>query len=159
MREVIESGRIDSAQVYYNILNPSAGQAMPDGWKGQDLGNMIASCKAHGVAVMAIRVFAAGVLATTERHGRESMITKETDLANEERGAKAIIDALGSEYGTPAQTALRFVISNPDISGAIVGMAELSHLDEALQAIALGPLPQEALDRVRAVHTANFGPS
>jgi L-galactose dehydrogenase/L-glyceraldehyde 3-phosphate reductase len=159
VRAVIESGRIDSAQIYYNILNPSAGQAMPDGWKGHDLGNIIASCKANGVAVMAIRVLAAGVLATTERHGREGMITKDTDLANEERSAKAILDALGSEYGTPAQTALRFAISHPDLSGAIVGMAELSHLDEALAAVALGPLPQEALDRIQAVYAANFGAS
>jgi len=159
VRAVIESGRIDSAQVYYNILNPSAGQTMPVGWKGHDLGNMIASCKANGVAVMAIRVLAAGVLASAERHGRESVITKDTDIANEERSAKAILDALGSEYGTPAQTALRFVISNPDISGAIVGMAELSHLDEALAAFALGPLPQEALDRIAAVHASDFGGS
>lgn len=159
VRAVIESGRIDSAQIYYNILNPSAGQAMPDGWKGHDLGNIIASCKANGVAVMAIRVLAAGVLATTERHGREGMITKDTDLANEERSAKAILDALGSEYGTPAQTALRFAISHPDLSGAIVGMAELSHLDEALAAVALGPLPQDALDRIQAVYAANFGAS
>jgi len=27
--EVIRSGRFDSAQVYYNVLNPSAGRAMP----------------------------------------------------------------------------------------------------------------------------------
>ncbi len=99
------------------------------------------------------------MLASTERHGRESVITKETDLANEERCAKAIMDALGPEYGTPAQTALRFVISNPDISGAIVGMAELSHPNEALGAIALGPLPQDALDKIQTVYASNFGAS
>ena len=32
-REVIASGRFDSAQVYYNMLNPSAGQDMPPAWR------------------------------------------------------------------------------------------------------------------------------
>ncbi|MGI9501272.1 MAG: aldo/keto reductase, partial [Geminicoccaceae bacterium] len=38
VREVIESGRFDSAQIYYNLLNPSAGQAMPEAWSGHDFG-------------------------------------------------------------------------------------------------------------------------
>jgi citronellyl-CoA dehydrogenase len=42
---VIASGRFDSAQVYYNILNPSAGQDMPPAWHGHDFRGLIAACK------------------------------------------------------------------------------------------------------------------
>ena len=70
-RRVIDSGRFDAAQVYYNLLDPSAARAMPARWTGHDFGGLIAACKAQGTAVMAIRVFAAGVLATDVRHGRE----------------------------------------------------------------------------------------
>ena len=83
---------------------------------------------------MAIRIFAAGVIATDERHGRESVLTTETSVAEEERKAKALVAAIGTEHGTRAQVALRFVLSNPDIACAIFGAAELRHVDEALQA-------------------------
>ena len=44
-REVIASGRFDSAQVYYNMLNPSAGQDMPPAWQGHDFRGLIAACQ------------------------------------------------------------------------------------------------------------------
>ena len=153
---VIESGRFDSAQVYYNMLNPSAGQTMPAGWAGHDLGGIIESCKKNGVAVMAIRILAAGVLATDERHGRESVLTKDTDLGNEERMAQAAFDALGNSHGTRAQTAIRFVLANPDVSCAILGSAELAHLDEALAGAAMGPLPNDALVRLNDLYARNY---
>lgn len=156
-RQVIESGRIDSAQVYYNILNPSAGRSMPAGWTGQDLGGLIGACHDNGVAVMVIRVLAAGVLATDDRTGRESVLTKGTDLSSEERKAKAVAVALGSEHGTRAQTAIRFALANPQISCVVVGMAELDHLEEALAAFEMGPLPAAALARLDELYETDFG--
>lgn len=156
-REVIESGRFDSAQVYYNMLNPSAGRTMPAGWTGQDLGGLIETCHVNGVAVLVIRVLAAGVLATDDRTGRESILTTGTDLAAEERNAKAVSDALGADYGTRAQTAIRFALANPHISCVEVGMAELAHLEEALPAFEMGPLPPEALARLDRLYETNFG--
>src|SRR5215470_10170543 len=124
-RRIVASGRFDAAQVYYNVLNPSAARAaMPAGWTGQDFGGLIAACKAQGTAVMAIRVFAAGVLATDVRHGREVIVTQAADVPTEERRARAVFAALGDGYGTRAQAALRFVLTNPDVSCAIVGLAE-----------------------------------
>jgi D-threo-aldose 1-dehydrogenase len=156
-RKVVESGRFDAAQVYYNILNPSAARAMPAQWTGQDFFGLIAACNLHGTAVMAIRVFAAGVLATDARHGREVVITQAADLGTEERRARAVFDALGDRYGTRAQAALRFVLSNPDIACAIIGLAQPSHLEEALTGAAHGPLPQEALDALDRLYAAGFG--
>ena len=158
--EVIRSRRFDSAQVYYNLLNPSAGRAMPKGWTGQNLGGIIEACKSSGVAVMAIRIFAAGIIATDERTGRESMLTADTSLAEEQRKAKAVFDAIGAiggNHGTRAQVALRFVLSNADVSCAIIGSAELHHIDEALQAAAMGPLPADVMVRLDALYESDFG--
>ena len=157
-RQVVDSGRFDAAQVYYNLLNPSAGRAtMPGRWTGQDFGGLMAACKAQGTAVMAIRVFAAGVLATDVRHGREVIVTQATDVPTEERRARAVFAALGNAYGTRAQAALRFVLANPDVACAIIGMAEPAHLEEALAGAALGALPRPALDALEAVYAADFG--
>ncbi len=155
-RRVIESGRFDSAQVYYNLINPSAGQAVAEGWSGQDFGGIIDACRRSGVAVMNIRVLAAGVLATDQRTGREIQVTPGSDVAIEERRTKVVFGALGSEYGTRAQTAIRFSLASPDISCVVVGLAELSHLDEALGAVDLGALPADALARLARLYAADF---
>jgi aryl-alcohol dehydrogenase-like predicted oxidoreductase len=68
-----------------------------------------------------------------------------------------VFSALGNEYGSRAQTALRFVLTNPDISCAVFGLAEFSHLHEALAAADMGPLPQTALDKLTQVYATNFG--
>jgi D-threo-aldose 1-dehydrogenase len=156
--EVLGSGRFDSAQVYYNLLNPSAARAMPSAWTGQNFSGIVDACRRNEVAIMAIRIFAAGVIATDERHGRESILTADTSLDEEERKARAVFDAIGAEHGTRAQVALRFVLSNPDISCAIIGCAELRHVDEALQAQAMGPLPASVLARLETLYERDFAP-
>ncbi len=156
-RRVVDSGRFDAAQVYYNLLNPSAARSMPGGWSGQDFDGLIGACKQQGTAVMVIRVFAAGVLASDVRHGREVVVTRAADLPAEERRARAVFTALGNAYGTRAQTALRFVLSNADVTCAIVGLAEPAHLEEALAGAALGPLPRPALDALERVYATDFG--
>ena len=156
-REVIESGRFDSAQVYYNLLNPSSARSVPAGWSGHDFSGIIDACRANGVAAMCIRVLAAGVIATDERHGRESVMTPSGAIADEEERTRKVFDALGFAYGTRAQTAIRFALANADISCAIVGLGDLSHLDEALAAAAMGPLPEEAMARLETLHESDFG--
>ena len=156
--EVLGSGRFDSAQVYYNLLNPSAARAMPSAWTGQDFSGIFDACRRNEVAIMAIRIFAAGVIATDERHGRESILTADTSLAEEERKARAVFAAIGAEHGTRAQVALRFVLSDPHVSCAIIGCAELRHVDEALQAQAMGPLPASVLARLETLYERDFSP-
>ena len=63
---------------------------------------------------------------------------------------------LDERYGTRAQTAIRFALANPDIACVVVGMAELGHLEEALAAAEMGPLPDEALAALNAVYESGF---
>jgi L-galactose dehydrogenase/L-glyceraldehyde 3-phosphate reductase len=152
----IDSGRFDSAQVYYNLLNPSAARSMPAGWVGHDFAGVCAACKRHDVAMMNIRVFASGVLATDERHGREVVLTENSALEVETERAHAALAALGAGYGTRAQTALRFSLSNPDLACVVIGLAEPSHLEEAIAAEAMGPLPAAAIAKLEAVYARGF---
>lgn len=155
--EVIRSKRFHSAQVYYNLLNPSAGRSMPKAWTGHNLSGIIDACRSNKVAIMAIRIFAAGIIATDERTGRESVVTANTSIEEDQRKAKAVFDVIGSNHGTRAQVALRFVLSNPDVSCAIIGSAEPQHVDDALQAAAMGPLPADVIARLDALYESDFG--
>jgi D-threo-aldose 1-dehydrogenase len=155
-REVIASGRFDSAQVYYNILNPSAGQDMPPAWQGHDFRGLLAACKDNGMGVMNIRVLAAGVLATEQRHGREVQMMPEAAIPTEEMRARAVWQRLDERYGTRAQSAIRFALADPRIDCVVVGLAELSHLEQALAAAEMGQLPNEALAELREVYERGF---
>jgi len=155
-RQVLDSGRFDTAQVYYNLLNPSAAQTMPSNWSGHSFAGIIDSCRRQDMGIMAIRILAAGVLATDTRTGREIPVSSGVHVEDEERRTRAVFATLGGRYGTRAQTAVRFAIANPDVSGAIVGLATLEHLDEALAGVASGPLPEEAMVALAGVYASGF---
>jgi aryl-alcohol dehydrogenase-like predicted oxidoreductase len=146
--EVLESGRFDTAQVYYNMLNPSAGRTMPQGASGQSFNGVLDACRRHDMGVMGIRVLAAGVLATDQRHGREVVVTADTDLEREAARAQQLFTRLGDAHGTRAQTAIRFALANADLSTVVVGVASLDQLSEALGGFEKGPLPKSALDGI-----------
>ncbi len=157
LHQVIDSGRFDVAQIYYNLLNPTAMAAAGPGWNSTDFNGLLNRCAAQDMGVMNIRIFAAGYLATSERHGREMPITANAENAAEEARAKAALDALASERGNPAQKALRFGLACPLISTIVIGIAEAWHLDDALEAAEMGPLPPsalQALEQVRRTHPA-----
>ena len=149
---VIESGRIESAQVYYNLLNPSAGMSIPKAWKVHDFSGIIDACEKHGVAAMGIRVFSAGVIATDARTGRERPITAGDTVESEEIKVRAVFDEMGADYGTRAQTAIRFALSQKKLACIIFGLAEIDHLEEAIAAQDMGPLPGEGLERLKEIY-------
>lgn len=154
--EVIKSGRMASAQVYYNMLNPSAGYPVPANWGTQDFDLLLDACAEHGVAAMNIRTFAGGCLTMAPEHGREIPITPNSSFGEERGRAEKVFAALGDEYGTPSQTALRFSLSHAKMSCVVIGLAEISHLEEALAAQAMGPLPEEAVAKLQALWAADF---
>jgi len=130
---------------------------MPAGWRGHDFSGVCAACKRHDVAMMNIRVFASGVLATDERHGREIALTEDSALEVETKRAHAALAALGAGHGTRAQAALRFSLANPDLACVVIGLAEPSHLDEAIAAQAMGPLAAADIARLEEVYARGFG--
>ncbi|HEX9443339.1 MAG TPA: aldo/keto reductase, partial [Candidatus Binatia bacterium] len=67
--EVIDSGALDSVQAYYNLLNPSAGEAVPTGFAALDYGRMIDRAAGKGMGVAVIRVLAAGALTSDPAAG------------------------------------------------------------------------------------------
>lgn len=157
VRTVVESGRFDAVQVYYNMLNPTADQSGGAGWNSTDFNGLLHACAAQDMGVMGIRIFAAGHLATSERHGRELPITANSETPAEEARAAAALDVLGGAYGMPAQAALRFGLASPLLSTIVVGIGEPEHLDQALGAVEMGPLPSDAikaLEALRATHPA-----
>ena len=164
-KRMIESGRLDTAQVYFNMINPTAGHAQPRHSSsqmrkkkstGQDFTGILHACEEFDVGVVAIRTLAAGVLATDQRHGRESVITKGNTLEDDERKAAGAFSTLGDKYGTKAQTALRFALSNSKVSCIDFAVADLDQFDEGIQGAEQGPLPADAIHALDDLYNEDF---
>lgn len=156
--EALDCGEFESAQVYYNLLNPSAGQSMPPDYTGTSFDGVLAACERHQVAPMAIRIMSAGVIATDARHGREAPLTARDTVASETEKAAKMMSALArdGDYGSRAQTAVRFALSEPRFACAVVGFEKTAYLTEAIAAQQMGPLPASALATVQSVYDAGF---
>jgi aryl-alcohol dehydrogenase-like predicted oxidoreductase len=65
-----------------------------------------------------------------------------------------MFQSINEDYGTRAQTALRFALAQNRLSCVVIGLAEPEYLDEALAAAELGPLPQDGLNAVNDVYSS-----
>lgn len=158
-RQVIESGRFDTAQIYYNIINPTAARPYLGIKTGQRFTGLIESCRVSGVGVIVIRSMAAGVVASAAPLAHPRIITRDTNADDETRKARLVFDLLGEAYGTRAQTALRFVLANQDIACIDIGPSEIAHVEEAADAASAGSLPLEALTKLESLYEADFSPN
>ncbi|MBV9252177.1 MAG: aldo/keto reductase, partial [Acetobacteraceae bacterium] len=69
LHQVIDARVFDSAQVSYNMLNPSAGADLSPAYPAQDYWRLFNHTQAAGVGVIGIRVLAGGALSgQAERH-------------------------------------------------------------------------------------------
>ena len=62
LHQLIDARAFDSAQVVYNMLNPSAATELPADYPAQDYGRLFDHTRAAGVGVIGIRVLAGGAL-------------------------------------------------------------------------------------------------
>jgi aryl-alcohol dehydrogenase-like predicted oxidoreductase len=130
MREVIGSGEFDTLQVPFNILNPSAGR--PGSADGEsDYGNVIADCAAKEMGVFAIRVFAGGAL-LDQPPSAHTLMTPFFPIelyARDQKRARRVRDRVAGRLGM-AEVAVRFALSHPAVSSAIIGFGSPEHVDE-----------------------------
>jgi len=151
LRRVLDEGGFATAQVPYNLLNPSgitpprAGSAMPD------LGSLIAHAASVDVGVMAIRVLAGGALSGSEARSplgvpEVAPIASGSTYAADVVAARRFMPLIEAGFaGDLVELALRFASMPLDISTMLVGTSSIAELDNAVAAIARGPLPAEAL--------------
>jgi aryl-alcohol dehydrogenase-like predicted oxidoreductase len=151
----IDAGVLASAQVCFNLLNPSAAHPLPPDAPAQDFGGLLLRARERGMGAIAIRVLAAGALSGSEaRHAiavpQVGPIASGPDYASDVRRAArfaALVDAGHAESLVDA--AIRFALSSDAISTVLVGYSSLEQLETAAASAARGPLSPAALDQLR----------
>jgi aryl-alcohol dehydrogenase-like predicted oxidoreductase len=154
LHRVVGSGRLDTAQVCYNLLDPSAGVAVPAGFPAQDFDRLLDRAGQHGVGVIVIRVMAAGALSGSEvRHPvavpSVEPIASGPDYATDVGRARTLGPLVSEGHaGSLVEAALRFPLGHPAVSTVLLGYSSLEHLETAAAAVGKGPLPAAALQRL-----------
>ena len=156
LHRVIDTGSFLSAQVTYNMLNPSAATSVPANYPAQDYRHLFDHTTAAGTGVVAIRVLAGGALSgSPERHPIASPPPEpigsaksyDADLARAHRFVPLVAEGFAASL---TEAATRFSLAHLGVGTILVGIATPQQFETALAAVAKGPLPQAALDRVAA---------
>jgi aryl-alcohol dehydrogenase-like predicted oxidoreductase len=163
LRETIDALAFDSAQIVYNMLNPSAAEQLPANYPAQDYGRLFDSTQAAGVGVVGIRVLAGGALSgSSERHPIAgpapepigSAMSYDADVDRARRLMPLVKEGFAASL-TAAAT--RFALSHPAMGTILVGMATPQQFEDALAAVQKGPLPPAALELLSTLRQAFSG--
>jgi len=163
LHAVIDAGAFDSAQVVYNMLNPSAASALPQNYPAQDYGRLFDHTKAAGTGVIGIRVLAGGALSgSAERHPIASpppepigsAMSYDADIARARRLMPLVAEGFAASL---TEAATRFAIGDAAVGTILVGMATPQQFEDALAAVEKGQLPPAALERLKTLRQGFAG--
>jgi aryl-alcohol dehydrogenase-like predicted oxidoreductase len=160
---VVDARAFATAQVSFNLLNPSAGAQVAAGFPAQDYGGLLAHTKAANMGVINIRVLAGGALSgSAERHPIASPppdpigsgSSYNTDLERARRFLPLVHEGHADSL---VEAALRYVIAHEAVSTVLIGIATLEQFEIAARAIEKGPLSAAALARVAEIQASLVG--
>ena len=160
LHEVVDSGAFDSFQAYYNLLNPSAGYAVPPGFSALDYKLLIDGAAAQGMGAAIIRVLAAGALTSNPGAGGGSTpepLSKGSEYSLDVQRAEKLKAALALDGKGMTQTAIRFGLMNSKVSTVLVGFSNTAHIDEAVACSGAPPLSDEEMAKIEKLWKTDFG--
>jgi aryl-alcohol dehydrogenase-like predicted oxidoreductase len=144
-------------QSCYNMLNPSSGEIVSDYFPFQDYKALMGLADDMDIGVAAIRVLAAGALSgVMDRHDiampNVGPIGSGKDYASDVARAREF-DFLVQEGVVESliEAAIRFALSQPKLSTALVGLASFEQLEKAVAYGNKGALPEDVLIRMKAI--------
>ena len=163
LHRVVDAGVFDTAQVAYNVLNPSAGAALPPHYPAHDYDKLLERTQAADMGTINIRVLAGGALSGVEaRHplGTPAVepIGSGRDYAMDAKRARQLEPLVKEGHADSLiEAGLRFVIANKGVSTVLVGYSTFEHFEYAAKAMQKGPLKAPALKRLAELQAAFVG--
>jgi len=159
LHELADSGEFQGFQCYYNLLNPSAGQPVPAGFRALDYGQILDHAAAKGMGAFVIRVLAAGALTSdpsTRGGGSGQTLSPGSDYPVDLQRAEKIKAALNVEGRDLTQAAIRFGLMSQKVSVVLVGFSNTTHIDEAVACSGMPGLSDRQMAKVRKLWDTDF---
>lgn len=160
LHELVESGEFHGFQCYYNLLNPSAGHAVPPSFSALDYGLILDRAAARGMGAFVIRVLAAGALTADPSKGgggSGQTLSPGSDYATDLQRADKVKGVLGFDGKSLTQTAIRFALMCRNVSTVLVGFSNTSHVDEAVACSGAPELPAYQIAELKKLWATDFG--
>ena len=160
LHELVESGEFQGFQCYYNLLNPSAGQAVPTAFGALDYGRILDRAAAKGMGAFVIRVLAAGALTADPSKGgggSGQTLSPGSDYAGDLQRAERVKTALNVQGKDLTQAAIRFGLMNQNVSTVLVGFSNTTHVDEAVACSGAPKLSEQEMAKLRSLWQTDFG--
>jgi aryl-alcohol dehydrogenase-like predicted oxidoreductase len=154
IHRVIDAGDVFTAQVFYNLLNPTAGGRDEGRFPGVDFKGFLPKAKQKRIGIIGVRALAAGALSgVTGKHPHAmpevAPIASGPTYDADVRAASALKALVKDGYvDSLPEAAYRFIISHDAVSTVLVGASTIEHLEQAAAAVIKGPLPDAALKRI-----------
>jgi len=160
LHQLVDSGEFHGFQAYYNLLNPSAGQPVPQGFSALDYRRIIDRAAANEMGAFVIRVLAAGALTSDPSPGGGSSpepLSPGSDYPLDVQRAEKVKAALGLDGKSLVQAAIRFGLMKSEVSTVLVGFSNTAHIDEAVACSGAPALSDNEVARVRKLWETDFG--
>ncbi len=160
LRTVVESGTIHSAQVPFNLLNPSADAPLPSGSTAHDFGQVMrhagppASASSASACLPPARPLRSPNATPTRRRTSPPIASGATPAADVATAQRFLPLVAEGHVASLVEAALRFVIASDALSTVLIGIATLDQFETAAQAVLKGPLDPTALARVAELQRA-----
>jgi len=157
LHRALSSGAIDTAQVVFNLLNPTGAYEVPAGFPAQDYDRLLLLAREQRVGTIGIRAVAGGALSgQVERHPTAipsvSPIASGPDYATDAARARALQPLVAQGHaGSLIEAALRFAITGDAMSTVLIGCSDLAQLEYAAAAVNKGPLSPAALTTLNTI--------
>lgn len=141
LREVIRSKKFETIQTPLHLLNMSPLRAIPVSLHDPDYGGFLQDAIDVGMGIFAIRVYAGGALIGSE----PSAHTLKTpffplSLYERDRVRLAQLRKVAGDAWLGGETALRYILSQGEVTSAIVGFGSEKEVDEACASESRGVL-------------------
>ncbi len=161
LHQIVASQRFDVIQIYYNLLNPTAGIPVSDRFVGKDFKLLIEKASKQKMGVAAIRVLAGGALGgETARQGYASSIPgpliEGSDYKADADRAEKLRFLIAGEIRSLPEAAMKFALMNEDVSTALVGFSNLSQIEDAVRCSVTNPFPKDWMKRLQELWATDF---
>jgi aryl-alcohol dehydrogenase-like predicted oxidoreductase len=152
VQRIVDNGAFDAIIVNYSVLNRTAWKEAEPQTPVRDYGRIGLRASAAGMGAIALRVLEGGILA-----GDDSPARRGPDHEAMTAQARALRASLTPSDPPPAGLAIRFALSNREVSTVLVGFSDIAQIDEAVRCSAAGPLPADLLHRIEGLRRDRSG--
>ena len=161
---LIETEEFHMLNVWYDLLNPTAGLPTPDGLDVQhDYDQYLMRARELGVGTAVIRPLAGGVLTdhAVGGGGRHALagggLTRDADMYQAMVRRAVPFGFLSRPGQTLSEAAYRFILRDAAVTTVLGGFSEMAHLEEAVGCSGAPGLSDEDMARLEMVWRSNVG--